>query len=90
MLKLFNLRLLPLMCLALTVVIGTSCKKDDDNETKSEAVQLLSFGPTGARPGDTLRFFGNNLQKVTQIDFKGASVASTGFISQTAEPLRRA
>ena len=84
MLKLFNLRLLPLMCLALTVVIGTSCKKDD-NETKSEAVQLLSFGPTGARPGDTLRFFGNNLQKVTQIDFKGASVASTGFISQTAE-----
>src|SRR3982751_5748853 len=83
MVKLYNLKLLPLLCFFLTVVIGTSCKKD--NDAKSEAVQLLSFGPTGARPGDTLRFIGNNLQKVTQIDFKGATVPSTGFISQTSE-----
>jgi hypothetical protein len=65
--KISNIRLLPFICLLLTIGILHSCKKDDDTVT-SGVVQLLSFGPTGAKPGDTLKFIGLNLDKVTSIE----------------------
>ncbi len=84
MLKIFNLRLLPVMCFLLAIGIGTSCKKND--AANSGEVKLLSFGPTGARPGDTLKFVGLNLNKVTTIELSGgASVAQAGFLSQSSE-----
>jgi hypothetical protein len=77
----YNLRLL-----IITIIVASlafyGCKKDNENPVSS-ATELLSFGPTGAQPGDTIRFFGNNLDKVTEIDFNKATVASSSFISQS-------
>ncbi len=79
----FNKQLLAMICLFMTIVIIGSCKKD--TVENSGMVQLLSFGPTGAKHGDTLRFFGSNLDKVTEIQLTGATLPSSAFISKTAE-----
>lgn len=86
MIKIFNTRLLALLCLILSVAVFTACDKDDD-EVNSGEVQLLSFGPTGARPGDTLRFIGVNLNKITAIHFAGenATVEQKDFKQQTSD-----
>ena len=72
--------------LIITVIVAClcffGCKKDNENPVSS-ATELLSFGPTGAEPGDTIRFYGTNLDKVTQIDFTNASVAGSNFLSQS-------
>lgn len=81
--KIINTRLLTCLYLLLIFGIATSCEKDEDEN--SGVVQLLSFGPTGANHGDTLRFIGNNLDKVTAIELTGASVAQSEFKLQNAE-----
>ena len=86
MIKIFNKPLLSWVCVMMIAGIISSCKKDDN--TGSSVVELLSFGPTGAHHGDTLRFIGRNLDKVTAIDLTGASVAQTGFLMQTFEEIR--
>jgi len=85
MIKLFDVRLLPLMCFVMSIGILASCKKE--SAATSDKVELLNFGPTGAKHGDSLRFFGHNLNKVTSIEFTGAgaSVAQAAFIQQTSE-----
>jgi hypothetical protein len=81
----YNVRLL-----ILTAIIASlsffACKKDTADKTSSET-ELLSFGPTGAQPGDTIRFFGNNLNTVTDIEFTGATVSSSGFVSQSSKEI---
>ena len=79
-----NARLLTLLAIILSISTFNSCKKDDGPVNSGKPV-LLSFGPTGAMPGDTLKFIGVNLEKVTQIDLTGASVPQTAFISQNSE-----
>lgn len=85
---LFNIRMLSLICIVLSIGMTTSCNKNNDTGSGSSKVVLQSFGPTGARHGDTISFIGNNLNKVTAIKFMGDSVARTAFVSQTAEVIK--
>lgn len=86
MLQLSYMRLLLLICTILSVSFLSSCDKDDSAINNGQ-VELLSFGPTGAKHGDTLRFIGQNLDKVTAIQFTGtdAVVNQSDFKSQTAD-----
>lgn len=88
MIKLTSLRLLVSIGILSTVLVLSSCDKDDDEKNDGK-VNLLSFGPTGAKHGDTIRFFGNNLNKVTSIQFTGtaATVLQKDFKSQSAEQI---
>ena len=57
----------------MSVTVFNSCDKEEE-DVKSDKIELLSFGPTGAMHGDTIRFFGDNLNKVTAIQFTGTAV----------------
>src|SRR5215203_1436939 len=83
--KLFNTPLILLLSFVMTAGMLTACDKDDDDEVNSGKVELLSFGPTGSKPGDTIRFIGSNLTQVTAIQLTGATVEKAGFIQQTPE-----
>ncbi|MBC7947340.1 MAG: IPT/TIG domain-containing protein [Chitinophagaceae bacterium] len=87
MINKLNIRLLPLVGFILAIVAFASCKKDED--TGTDQITLLSFGPTGAMHGDTLRFFGTNLDKVTEIIFTGtsANIEKAAFIKQNKEEI---
>ncbi len=87
MIKLTHTKLLSFLCLLLAVTVLSSCKKDKDERTSQ--IQLLSYGPTGAMHGDTLRFFGTNLDKVTEVHFTGpnAVVKQSEFKKQDWEEL---
>ncbi|MEO5685020.1 MAG: IPT/TIG domain-containing protein [Chitinophagaceae bacterium] len=79
----FNKKLLYLVCLVMAAGWVTSCKKNNDAVT--DKVVLLSFGPSGAKHGDTMLFFGYNLNKVVAIELPGATVAAAAFKQQTFE-----
>lgn len=79
--------MLSMLCFVAFIGIATSCKK---NDAKSGKVELLSFGPTGAKHGDTLLFIGRNLGKVSSIEFTGntAIVDQKSFVSQSDELIK--
>ncbi|WP_210487585.1 IPT/TIG domain-containing protein [Rufibacter aurantiacus] len=80
----YNIKVLLLVCLFATFGFLQSCN-DDEEDVNSGQVELLSFGPTGAKHGEKLKFIGHNLNKVESIEFVGASVAKTQFTSQSSD-----
>jgi len=67
-----------------SLFIVEACKKDDD--TDSDQIQLLSFGPSPVLRGGDLRFIGTNLDKVTSIVLANNVEVNT-FKSKTAGEL---
>jgi len=81
----YNIRLLWLTGIVLSIGLATSsCQKDDVNVNNGK-VELLSFGPSGVKLGDQITFIGKNLDKITTIVLKGDSVQSASFVSQSAD-----
>jgi hypothetical protein len=72
MIKLTSFRLLFSLLFALLIGMIVSCNKKDSLPNDGKAA-LYSFGPTGAKHGDTLRFIGVNLDKVSAIKFTGVN-----------------
>lgn len=70
------------LALALITCLTLSCEKDDPVST---VVELLSFGPSGAKHGEQLRIIGNNLQKVNAVELVGASVPASEFVQHSTE-----
>lgn len=82
-----NIRLLLLISLISITGLITSCKKKD-GDAIPDKVTLLSFGPTGSKHSDTIKFIGYHLDRVTNIQFAGTAnntVDQKSFISQTSE-----
>jgi hypothetical protein len=69
MIKLTYFRLLAFLSIILVIGV-TSCDKKDNLPNNGKAA-LYSFGPTGTKIGETLRFIGVNLDQVSSIRFTG-------------------
>lgn len=78
-----NSRFFRVIYFVLFLGLMAACQEDDVS-TSSE-VQLLSFGPTGTKPGGEIQFIGKNLSKVTSIELKDATVDKAAFLTQTDE-----
>ncbi|MCX6222759.1 MAG: IPT/TIG domain-containing protein [Bacteroidia bacterium] len=81
----FNIRLLWLTGIVLSIGLATSSCQKDNSDVNNGMVELLSFGPSGVKLGDQITFIGKNLDKVTTIVLKGDSVQSASFVSQSAD-----
>ncbi|MEO6686992.1 MAG: hypothetical protein ABIN24_13555, partial [Dyadobacter sp.] len=81
--KIDTKRIFSILSMILFVCILTACNEND--VAKTDEVQLLSFGPSGVKPGDQISFIGNNLDQVTAIELKNATVPSSAFVSQSSE-----
>lgn len=66
--------------LLLSSAFLTSCDDDEEN-TK---VVLNSFGPAGIKHGETVKFIGLNLDKVTAIVLPGAEISASQFVSKSS------
>lgn len=87
MIRLSYSRLLATTCFMLALGVFVSCNKDDNDKPNDGKAALYSFGPTGAKIGDTLRFIGVNLDQVTSVKFTGlnATVEKSNFKSQGSD-----
>lgn len=56
----------------------------EDEEVVSDEVVLESFGPSGVKHGEKIKFIGQNLDQVTTIVLPGAEVSSSQFETQTS------
>lgn len=71
-----------LLIFSLCAVLFSGC---DDDENESREVSLLSFGPAGVKHGETIKFIGTNLDKVSSIVLQpGVEIASGSFASQSS------
>ena len=63
-----------------------ACEKVD-NTQKSDKVELFSYGPTGVKLGDNIKFIGQNLNKVTSIILGEVTIPASSFVSQSSDSI---
>lgn len=66
------------------LLAAAGCTK---KESVSTATELLSFGPSGVKHGDEIRFIGNNLNRVTAIRLPGITVEASAFTQHSNETI---
>jgi hypothetical protein len=83
--KIYNyiMRLPALALIAMLLCAGTFLSSCDDEEVISDDVVLESFGPSGVKHGESIKFIGRNLDRVTAIVLPNAEVAKSEFTTQT-------
>lgn len=79
----FQSKWLSLLCLVMVMGLITSCKKD--TAVVSDKVELISFGPSGAKQGEKIVFIGTNLDQVTAVQLVGVLVPGSAFTLHSAE-----
>jgi hypothetical protein len=81
--NMIKLNSLWLICILLVAGTFSSCDTDEEGNAQ---VALLSFGPAGVHHGETIKFIGTNLDKVTSIVFRPAvEVSASSFTSRTKD-----
>lgn len=80
--KYFNIKYARVIAFALLACSLSACEADDD--AAGGAVILESFGPTGVKHGEPIKFIGHNLDQVTAIEFVGVTIDKAQFSSQTS------
>lgn len=79
--KIFNnIKSLLVLTLALLLGAGVVVSCDDDNEGSGKVI-LSSFGPSGVKHGDMIKFIGQNLDKVSSIVLPGIEIPKGQFAS---------
>jgi hypothetical protein len=81
--KIYNIKSLLLVCLLASLGMMTSCDDDSESDDNGQVV-LLSFGPSGVQHGETIKFIGKNLDKVSSIVLAGAEVLEAQFTTKTS------
>jgi hypothetical protein len=80
-----NINLKHLLTLALIAGLATMFNACDDDDKKSSEVVLKSFGPSGVKLGEKIKFIGQNLDQVTAIVFApNVEVSASSFVSQSS------
>ncbi len=81
----YNWKTLAVFILMFGFVLA-ACEKDDVDGNDG-TVQLLSYGPAGVSPGDTIQIIGQNLNQVTAIVLGGVEIPASSFVSHTPEKI---
>lgn len=67
-----------------TTILACCLSACSDDDGAGGPVVLDSFGPAGVKHGESIKFIGHNLDKVTSIAFVGATVDQAQFTGQTS------
>lgn len=77
-------RLPALSFMIMLLCAGIFLSSCEDDEVISDDVVLESFGPSGVKHGETIKFIGRNLDKVTAIELPNATVNKEQFTTHTS------
>jgi hypothetical protein len=73
-----------LLVMVVVLLLGNTFLTSCDDEEKSTKVVLNSFGPAGIKHGETIKFVGLNLDKVTAIVLPGAEISANNFVTKSS------